>query len=446
MTRTGRRSARASEDVVRRALVRFVASAVAAVVILSVITLLVAAQIARHRALEDSRRQAANLANRLAAPMIDESIRRGDPGAAETLDMVMANRMRDGSVLRVKVWDAEGRVVWADSKVLVGRVFDLDPEVAALFGTRDTYAEVSSLEQAENVVERAQGELLEVYVGTFDSDGEPIVVETYLSTREMTDYSLAIATSFVTLVLGTLVVFLLVVLPLAYSLARRVQKVQAERTALMQHALRAADLERRRIAHDLHDGVIQDLSGVGYLLPTASKELHDGGDLDRATALVGRAAEVVQGDVAALRALMMDIYPPNLDEVGLSQALRELVALEASSAGIVGDVVAQPLELPTDTARLVYRVAREAVRNVVKHAHAATVTVEVQVVDSDVEVRVRDDGIGPGGDPGAAAKGHMGLRLVADTVRDFTGTFELRGHPDGGTVVEARFPVELVPG
>lgn len=435
-----------TSSVVRGAMLRFAASAVAAALALSVTTLLVADQIARQRALEDARRQASNLANRLAAPMIDGAVREGLPGAAATLDTVMANRMRDGSVQRVKVWDEDGTILWADAEELVGQVFPMEDSVAVLFGTRDTTAEVSNLDRAENVTERSAGELLEVYAGAFDAEGRPVVVEAYLPTRVMHDYARAIATSFVPLVLGALALFLLIVLPLAHSLARRVQKAQEERTLLVQHALRAADLERRRIAHDLHDGVIQDLSGVSYLLPTASKEMTEGGDLTRARAMVRRATDVVQGDVAALRALLVDLYPPDLDGPGLGQALRELAALEFTTAGLRSEVVVEPsLELPTDTSRLVYRIAREAVRNVVKHAQATTVCLEVRSEGDAVLVRVRDDGVGPGERPFEAEEGHLGLRLVADTVTDFGGSLDLRAHPDCGTLLEARFPRVLAP-
>ena len=443
-------AARATSPAMRRALFRFTASAVAAVIVLGLLTLLVADQIARQRALEDARHQVSNMADRLAAPLITRGVRAGRSGASAALDTVMANRMRDGSLQRVKVWDEDGRVIWADTDELVGRVFEMDDEVTALFGTHDTHADVSDLERAENVTERAQEELLEVYAGAVAGDGRPVVVEAYLPTRQMHNDARAMVNTFVPLVVGTLLMFLLVVLPLAYRLARRVDAAQAERTALTQHALRAADLERRRIAHDLHDGVIQDLSGVGYLLPTLRKEIHAEGDLGRATALLDRATSVVHSDVASLRALMVDIYPPNLADGGLRDALSDLVTVEAATAGLSGEVVLDPaLDVPPDTARLVYRVAREAVRNVVKHARATTVRLEVHAARQGgrdtVRVLVRDDGVGPGNAFDRPADGHMGIRLAADTVADFGGALDVRAHPDGGTVVDAWFPREIVP-
>lgn len=442
---------RTQSPVVRQALIRFAASAVAAVAVLALMTLVVADQIARHRALEDARLQVSNLATRLAAPLITDDVRAGRAGAAGPLDTVMANRMGDGSVQRVKVWDEDGRVIWADADQLVGRVFEMEGQVSALFGTRDTYAEVSDLDRAENVAEQAEEQLLEVYAGAVAGDGRPVVVEAYLPTRQMHDYAQDIVGTLVPLAVGTLLLFLAVVLPLAYSLARRVDFARAERGALMQHALRATDLERRRISHDLHDGVIQDLSGLGYLLPTVRKKLRSGGDLERADALLEQATDVLYDDVVALRALMVDIYPPSLDGDGLRQALTDLLTVEAATSGLTAEIDMDPdLDVPLDTGRLVYRVAREAVRNVVKHARATTVRLEVhtttEAARDTVRVVVRDDGVGPGDALGQAPDGHMGIRLAADTVADFGGVLDIRADPDGGTVVDARFPRVLVPG
>ena len=172
--------------------------------------------------------------------------------------------------------------------------------------------------------------------------------------------------------------------------------------------------------------------------------------MGRATALLDRATSVVHGDVAALRALMVDIYPPNLADGGLRDALSDLVTVEAATTGLSGEVVIDPaLDVPLDTARLVYRVAREAVRNVVKHARATTVRLEVHAARQGgrdtVRVLVRDDGVGPGNAFDRPADGHMGIRLAADTVADFGGALDVRAHPDGGTVVDAWFPREIVP-
>ncbi len=435
-----------SGSAVRSAVVRFTASSLLTLLVLIVGTLLIADGIARGQALDAGRAQGAGVANRLAAPLVDRDVRR-EPGASSAqLDLVMRNRMADGSLRHVKLWDAGGRIIWADDKDLVGRRFDLEDDVAALFGTREVTAEVSDLSKEENVAERSEGQLLEVYAGTFDADGVPLVFEAYLPIDQIEDDARAIVVAIVPLVVGALVLFLAVVLPLAVSLSRRVERAQLEQSKMMRHALLASDLERSRIAADLHDGVIQDLAGLGYALPTVSRELHGFDDLERARSVLERATEIVQHDAAALRALMTSIYPPDLEGDGLRDAIQQLVQSESLEGGLTSDLNVQPeLSLSHDAGRLAYRVIREALRNVVKHAHAERIVIELAEHSGRVLVSVRDDGLGLVSTPGQSTEGHLGLRLLGDAISDFGGDLELRSAAEGGTTLLARFPARLVP-
>lgn len=87
---------------------------------------------------------------------------------------------------------------------------------------------------------------------------------------------------------------------------------------------------------------------------------------------------------------------------------------------------------------------REGVRNVVKHADAQHLTVDLGKQAEHVWVRVRDDGRGPGPDPGRSPEGHLGLRLLHDVLQDFGGRMEVSEPPDGGTTLSAHFPRVLV--
>lgn len=428
----------------RAALVRFTMLSVVALVLLTVATLVLAERIARAKALDDARIQGMGIANRLAAPLVDARVRAGEPGATDQLDTVMANRMRDGSVRHVKIWDQDGRLIWTDQTELAGRTFELDDDVAALFGTRDATAELSDLEREENVAEQGEGELLEVYAGAFDADGVPVVFEAYLSTERMEENARTIVLSFVPLIVGSLVLLLLVVLPLAVSLSRRVQRAQAERADLMRHAVLASEIERRRIAEDLHHGVVQDLAGLVYTLPTLGRHLEPDGDRAIARSLLDRATELVQRNVVALRSLMTDIYPPDLEGDGLARAVEQLAHTEAAATRLRVEIDVDPgLTLPPDTAQLAYRIVREGVRNVVKHAGATSMRIALTTDGAQVQVRVVDDGVGPGDRPGLSPEGHLGLRLLTDTLRDVGGRLEVRRTDGGGTELFARFPVSM---
>lgn len=435
-----------ARSTVRPAVLRFAAGSLVALVVLTSGTILVADRIARQQALEYASAQGAGVAHRVAAPLVDDAVRR-DPGAASReLDLVMGNRMADGSLRHVKLWDDEGTIIWADDATLIGQRFELEPDVGTLFGTREVTAEVSDLSKDENRGERGEGELLEVYAGTFDADGVPLVFEAYLPVDRMEDDAHTIVTAFVPLVVGALVLFLAVVLPLAVSLLRRVDGAQQVQSRMMRHALLASDLERRRIAADLHDGVIQDLAGLGYALPTVSRGLGGTGSVDEARSVIDRAAGILQRDTTMLRTLMTDLYPPELEGEGLRDALEQLLEAGADEAGLAFDlIVPVGLSLPPEAARLTYRITREALRNVVKHAGAHRVVVEVERREDRVRVRVEDDGRGVGEATAGAADGHLGLRLLRDTLVDFGGGLHLGSSPAGGTLLEAWFPPDLVP-
>lgn len=431
-------------SVVKGAVLRFVAFSLMAALLLTGLTILVAERIAQRHALIDARQQAAGIADRLAAPLVDEGVREGVPGASNALTQVMQNRMADGSVRRVKLWDSGGRIIWSDQDELIGRRFELSNDVRQLFGTHETKAELSDLSRQENVAERSEESLLEVYAGTVDAEGVPLVFEAYLDINSMQQTARSIVISFVPVVIGSFVLFLLVVVPLAVTLGRRVEKAQRDRARMMRHVVIATELERRRIAEDLHDGVVQELAGLGYTLPTATRQLENGGDTAVARTILERAEELVQRNVTALRSLMTDIYPPDVRGPGLRDAVRDLVHTEAGRAGITASThIQDDLDLPADAGRLTYRIVREALRNVAKHARASTVRVDLHCDDGHVDIRVVDDGRGPGPNTARGRDGHLGLRLLRDSMDDLGGSMDISPGPGGGTALTVRFPAAL---
>ena len=436
-----------TSPVVRSAVVRFTLWSLVMLLVLTTGAVLVANAIAKRQALADARGQASAIADKLAAPLVNRDVRERGRPAADDLNTVMMTRMADGSVRHVKLWDETGRVIWSDEQDLIGQKFPMEEDVTELFDTRKATAELSDLSKKENQLEQSEGELLEVYAGTFDADGEPFVFEAYLTTEQMRSAAQTILVNLVPLILGTLALFMLAVLPLAMSLARRVERAQVDRSKMMRHALLASDLERRRIAQDLHAGVIQDLAGLGYVLPTAQRELYEGGNLALARTTLDRATGMLQQDVVRLRSLLTDLYPPDLQGQGLVTAVGDLVQTITSDAGLDATVRIDPeLDVPVDAGRLAYRVVREGLRNVVKHAGASSVVVEVSREADDVLVCVADDGRGPVSAPESTTpRGHLGLRLLKDTLSDFGGRLDLEPGPRQGTSLLARFPVSLIP-
>lgn len=428
---------RRDAPVVRNALLRFVGSSLVSLIVLSLGAIFVSQHIAEEEALRDARERAASVAHSLAAPMVDERVRAGAPRAVARLATVLRNRMRDGAVVHIKLWSEDGSVIWSDDTAEIGRRYELTPQVQDLFGTRVAVSERS--EGEEEVGERDESPLVEVYVGSRDADGVPLVVESYLSPESVQRDVGAIISQVLPLGLGALLVFQITVLPLAVSLARDVRKNQVERAAIARHALLSSELERRRIAQDLHDGVVQDLAGLGYALPAVAAMIVDGPEGDTARRVAGQISGILERDVLALRTLLTDIYPPDLADEGLGLAIARL-ADDARQSGLqVVAEVEDELDLPLEAAEIVYRVVREGLRNVVAHADAARARVEVARHGDVLDIRVTDDGRGV--PEGGARPGHLGLRLLGDSLEFAGGELTLRGAHTGGAVLHARVPV-----
>ena len=433
--------------VTRSALRRFLLWTLLALAIVGVGTVLLARPLAEQIALRDVTVRGSGLARSVVAPLVDHRVRAGEPGPTGTLDYLLTNRMRDGSIAHMKIWTQQGRILWSDETDLIGHTFPLDPDVAELFGSEEVTAAVSDLSKPENAEERGSGELLEVYAGLHDAEGAPLVFESYWTAEPMHEDEAALLGRLALLGLGSLLLFAVMVLPLAVSLARRVERGEADRSTMLRHALSASDLERRRIADDLHDGVLQNLAGFGYLVGARVDDLPPGAT--RARAIVGELSTGLKRDAEGLRSLMTDIYPADLAEGGLVPAV-ELLADQARSTGLAVEVDLDPAlarsGLPV--AQVVYRSIREGLRNVLKHADASSVLLRVQVIGHQVVVTVRDDGVGPRDPAGLAPRvlstgsghGHVGLHLLRDTVRDLGGDLVLAAAPGGGALLTVTVP------
>jgi len=155
-----------------------------------------------------------------------------------------------------------------------------------------------------------------------------------------------------------------------------------------------------------------------------------------------RVSQILERDVAALRSMLTAIYPHDLGGPGFATAVQDL-AQSAGEKGVQVEVDMSPgLTIPLDTARLAYRVIREGLRNTTKHAQASAATVSVRRESEHIVVSVSDNGRGV--EDREVTEGHLGLRLLEDTVRDLGGQVTLRSAPAGGSVLESSFPVGLV--
>ena len=136
----------------------------------------------------------------------------------------------------------------------------------------DAKAYLSDLNRPENRFERQFGPLYEVYTRIRAPDGAPLLFETYQRSSALISSGRQIWRPFAVALLAGLFLLWLIQVPLAWRLARRLQRSQLERERLLVHALEASADERRRIAADLHDGVVQDLAGMSFSLEAAAQD------------------------------------------------------------------------------------------------------------------------------------------------------------------------------
>jgi signal transduction histidine kinase len=431
----------APRDTLRRALRWYLLWNSVAFVGVVVAVLLISWAVARNEALRSAEATARAVARTIVSPLADDQFRAENPAALARMAQVLENRARDGSIRHVKVWadagNGRGRILYSDLKPLVGRTYELEEEEYAVFGTTDTVSSISDLEKAENTLERPEGQLIEVYTGTKDATGAPILFETYVPTNGLRAEMVSLIGVILPLPLAALIALTLATLPLAVSLARRVDRGQQQMQRLLVNAVESSDLERRRIAQDLHDGVVQDLAGVGYALDSEARRLPEGAPMRERLEQTG---DIVRRDLATVRTLMTDIYPPDLATKGLAEVVRELAVDQDPSAAVVHVEVAEPLTPHPMIDRLTYRAVREALVNAHKHARASSILIRIGQGEGVMTFQVTDDGVGF--DPSAQSpEGHLGMRLISEMVANAGGVLTVDSALGSGTTVRGELPL-----
>jgi signal transduction histidine kinase len=339
--------------------------------------------------------------------------------------------------VRVKIWREDGTIVYADEPRLIGEQFPLGDDALEVLAVGGQVAEVSDLSGPENRFE-SESKLLEVYSRAETPSGTPLLFEAYFNYGGVTDVGRSLWLQFAPITIGALILLELVQIPIAWSMARRLQASQQERERLLRHALDASDAERRRIASDLHDGVVQELTGVSLALAAQGRT-----SIEPQQAL--DASEAIRSSIKSLRSLLVEIYPPNLAEEGLESAIGDLLSsLRVRGIATHLDAPTGDAGIPSEVATLVYRVAQEALRNVVSHAAAEHVRVLLAVDDGAVRLVIDDDGRGFTTDTldDRFTEGHVGLRSLAGLVAQLDGTLTVSSRPGTGTRVETSIPLD----
>lgn len=414
------------------AVAQFALGGLLALVVLGLGALFALRSFGRTEAVRDAVRTTRFVGRTIVAPALPASVEQMDPTELAALQAAVGDRLAPAGIVRAKLWTTDGTIVYSDEPRLIGKRFALGEDDLAVIRTGRPDAGPTDLRAPENRYEPKGRETLQVYSRIRATGGEPLLFEAYFADRSVTRSGRVVSGRLLPVALGALAVLALVQVPLAWALARRVRAGQAERERLLHQAIHAEHAERRRIAADLHDGIVQDLAGVSFLLAAAADDT--GPDQAALRAELDGAATATRRGIQQLRTLLVDIYPPNLQKAGLPRALQDLLA-PVASAGIATSFDCPPsLDLDPDHEGLVYRTAQEALRNVVRHSNAKHVGITVR--DGGSTLVIHDDG--HGFDPDAVdgvEDGHFGLGSLADLASAAGATFDVESRAGAGTTV-----------
>ena len=432
-SRRGRRGRFRLSATAAAAVGRFFLGGLAAAALIAAGAFIVVSRNAVSEATRNAQEIAAIDGHGIVEPALSDALLAGDPAAHRAFDDIVHNRILTSRVVRVKLWTQAGRVVYSDASQLEGQVFPLEPNELNTVRQGRVVAQVSNLSKPENQYEHGFGQLLEVYVPVRAPGGELLAFETYHDYSSVVDDQQRIWSTFFPVIVGGIVLLFAVQLPLAWRLASRLEESRRQGEEHLQRALDASTSERRRIARDLHDGVVQNLAGVAFSLSAAADQPGAG-----AVAVELREGALVARQAAQdLRSLIVDIAPPNLEGARLESALADLLA-PLEKAGVSTDLSADGLELLTaDEAAVLYRSAQEALRNVASHSGATEVAVRAAASAEEARVEVRDNGKGFTADEvmEQQRRGHVGLAMLRSLVDDAGGTLTVRSEGGGSIIV-----------
>jgi signal transduction histidine kinase len=235
----------------------------------------------------------------------------------------------------------------------------------------------------------------------------------------------------------------LIQIPLSWRLARRLRRSSEDRAGYLQRAIDSAEIERWRIAGDLHDGPVQTLTAVNLALGGAAIRIRDKernpASEEELMEMLDNAAGAARTTIRELRTMIVEIAPPDLDQGGLEAALGRLAG-SARAEGMevtveVGESVGDGLSL--EETALIYRVAQESVRNVIKHSRAKQVDIRLAKEGKTLVLTIKDNGAGFSAEQEKQRNkaGHVGLTLLKDRAAAAGASLVVSSNVGVGTTV-----------
>jgi two-component system NarL family sensor kinase len=217
-------------------------------------------------------------------------------------------------------------------------------------------------------------------------------------------------------------------------LHRRLAAREHAHERFAERVIAAQEAERRRLAGDIHDGISQRLISLSYHLDAAADALWDAPEFTGEQLVLAR--QMIDLTLNEARAAISGLRPPVLDDLGLADGL---ASLARSIHAVQVTVDADESDLPEHVEIALYRIAQEALQNVVKHSGAAAASVVLRCDPGLVSLQIADDGAGFDLEAAGDRNG-FGLSGMAERAELVGGHLDVRSAPGRGTTIEARVP------
>lgn len=407
------------------------------------------------------------------APLLQElgNSNAPSPQNMKQLSKLLQDTPMGKQIVTFRVWDPSGKVIFSTDQTIVGKTFPI-AEGLALAVRGEVSSEISQLEKAENVSERAiRSELLETYSPVrLRGTDEVIAVAEFYQTVDALNQEVAVARRKSWLVVGgaTLIIYLL----LAGFVRRSSDTIEQQRKTLKDQISRLTELlsqnkelhdrvrraagsvttlnERflRRIGSELHDGPAQDLGLVSLKLDALIGRCEQGSVtpaiIDELTAIQSH----LQNAQKEVRAISTGLSLPQLAELSLTETVIRAVRAHERRTGT--RVLLQVAPLPEQAALpvkiTVYRVLQESLNNAYRHAGGIDQQIGVFMDGDLLALEVWDQGPGFVVQPSATFDGHLGLVGMRERVESLGGMFSVKSEPGKGTQVTARLSLRAEEG
>jgi signal transduction histidine kinase len=214
---------------------------------------------------------------------------------------------------------------------------------------------------------------------------------------------------------------------------------------LLHQTISAQESERRRLAGEIHDGIVQSMVGISYRLQALEKKFEAGAD-EELMDNIRQLEEQLNNNIKELRELLLGLRPPLLDDMGLYAAL-EAHLKKFSTANRVQVSLQIPEEKPPisrDAQINLFRIIQEALNNIEKHAEAEHVTIEIDNTPQKLYLRIIDDGKGFSPQKARGKSGNLGIANMRERTELLGGVLKIKSEPGRGTGISCDIPLRPI--